>query len=323
MGTIDGAQNILAGLKGAGIDLVASVPDINMLQLLNLLYEDQDIAHVPVGREEEGIGVCAGAHLAGKTPAMLMQNGGLLNSANGLTTTALQFGIPVLLLIYYAGDLGDSAFHMVGLVTEPVLQGLGIKYVIMRDPAKVKQEIAGAVTLASASKRPVVLLLTRAVLYPRPAMKRFACLQAIAPLITDELFVTTAGGATNEWNAVRPSDSNIQVKTLGLCSSIGLGLAIGLPKRKVFVFDGDGALWMNLGSLATIGLHQPKNLIHICWDNKQYESSGGEPTVATAGKIDFAGIALNAGIKSSRTANSVDEVKDAVAHALHNDGPHF
>lgn len=164
MGTIAGAQNILAGLKGAGIDLVASVPDINMLQLLNLLYEDKDIAHVPVGREEEGIGVCAGAHLAGKTPAMLMQNGGLLNSANGLTTTALQFGIPVLLLIYYAGDLGDNAFHMVGLVTEPVLQGLGIKYVVMRDPAKVKQEIAGAVTLANASKRPVALLLTRAVL---------------------------------------------------------------------------------------------------------------------------------------------------------------
>jgi len=154
-------------------------------------------------------------------------------------------------------------------------------------------------------------------------MKRFECLQAIAPLIKDDLFVTTAGGATNEWNAVRPSDGNIQVKTLGLCSSIGLGLAIALPKRRVFVFDGDGALWMNLGSLATIGLHQPKNLIHICWDNKQYESSGGEPTVATAGKIDFAGIALNAGIKSARTAATVDELTDAVVHALHNDGPHF
>ena len=53
-------------------------------------------------------------------------------------------------------------------------------------------------------------------------MKRFECLRAIASLIKDELFVTTAGGATAEWNAVRPSDGNIQVKTLGLCSSIGL-----------------------------------------------------------------------------------------------------
>jgi sulfopyruvate decarboxylase subunit beta len=152
-------------------------------------------------------------------------------------------------------------------------------------------------------------------------MKRFECLQAISPLVKDELFVTTAGGATAEWNAVRPSDGNIQVKTLGLCSSIGLGLAIGLPKRKVFVFDGDGALWMNLGSLATIGLHQPKNLIHICWDNKQYESSGGEPTVSTAGNIDFAGIARSAGIHSSRSVATVDELKEAVSYALSHDGP--
>ena len=68
------------------------------------------------------------------------------------------------LLVYYAGDIGDNAFHMVGLVTEPVLQGLGIKHIVMRDPAKVKQDIAGAVTLANSSKRPVALLLTRAVL---------------------------------------------------------------------------------------------------------------------------------------------------------------
>ena len=154
-------------------------------------------------------------------------------------------------------------------------------------------------------------------------MKRFECLQAIAPLVGDELVVTTAGGATAEWNAVRPSDGNLQVKTLGLCSSIGLGLALSLPQRKVFVFDGDGALWMNLGSLATIGLHQPKNLIHICWDNKQYESSGGEPTVSTAGNIDFAATARSAGIQSSRAVSTVDDLKEAVSQALSHDGPHF
>jgi sulfopyruvate decarboxylase subunit alpha len=164
MASPEAARQILAGLKEAGINLVASVPDINLLQVINLLYEDKEITHVPVGREEEGIGVCTGAHLAGKQTAILMQNGGLMNSCNGLTTTALQFGIPILLLIYYAGDMGDNAFHMLGLNTEPVLQGLGIKYTVMRDPAKVKQDIAGAVIAAQSSKRPVALLLTRAVL---------------------------------------------------------------------------------------------------------------------------------------------------------------
>src|SRR4029434_4483709 len=109
MGSPEGARQILAGLKEAGIDLVASVPDINMLQLINLLYEDKGIAHVPVGREEEGIGVCAGAHLGGKRAAMLMQNGGLLNSCNGLKTTALEFVVPCLLLIFYVGDIVSRA----------------------------------------------------------------------------------------------------------------------------------------------------------------------------------------------------------------------
>jgi sulfopyruvate decarboxylase subunit alpha len=164
MSTEERSQQILAGLKEAGINLVASVPDINLLHLINLLAADKDIAHIPVGREEEGIGVCAGAYLGGRRVAMLMQNGGLMNSCNGLTTTALQFGIPILLLVYYAGDMGDNAFHMLGLVTEPVLDGLGIKYTVLRDPAKVKPQIAEAITAAEASKRPVALLLSRAVL---------------------------------------------------------------------------------------------------------------------------------------------------------------
>lgn len=164
MGTVEGSREIIAGLKEAGINLVASVPDINLLELINLLYEDKKITHVPVGREEEGIGVCTGAHLGGRRSALLMQNGGLMNSCNGITTTALQFGIPILLLVYYAGDLGDNAFHMLGLLTEPVLEGLGIKYEVMRDPQQVRRQIAGAVTVAENSKRPVALLLTRAVL---------------------------------------------------------------------------------------------------------------------------------------------------------------
>ena len=164
MGTLEGSRQILEGLKEAKIDLVASVPDINLLELINLLYEDDDITHVPVGREEEGIGVCTGAYMGGKRPAMLMQNGGLMNACNGITTTALQFGIPILLLIYYAGDMGDNAFHMLGLLAEPVLDGLGVKHTVLRDPDRVKEQIAAATTSAEASRRPVALILTQAVL---------------------------------------------------------------------------------------------------------------------------------------------------------------
>ena len=164
MGRAEASSQILTALKEAGIDLVASVPDTHLLDLINLLYEDPEITHVPVGREEEGIGVCTGAYLGGKRTAMLMQNAGLMNSCNGLTTTALQFGIPMLLLIYYAGDMGDNAFQMLGQLTEPVLQGLGIKYSVVQDAARQKEQITAVVTTAEAYKRPVALLLTPAIL---------------------------------------------------------------------------------------------------------------------------------------------------------------
>ena len=164
MASAEAARRIVGGLKEAGIDMVAAVPDINLLELLKAFGEDRDLNYTPVGREEEGIGICTGGYLTGHRTAMLMQNGGFLNSCNGLTTTALQFNIPMLLLIYYAGDLGDNAFHMLGLVTEPVLQALDIKYQALRDPNTVAQQIRAAVTSAEASKRPVALLLTRAVL---------------------------------------------------------------------------------------------------------------------------------------------------------------
>src|SRR6266571_8937882 len=156
MSSPERSQQLLAGLKEAGINLITSVPDINLLDLINLLYEDKDVTHMPVGREEEGIGVCTGAYLGGRRVAMLMQNGGLMNSCNGLTTTALQFGIPILLLVYYAGDMGDNAFHMLGLVTEPVLQGLGIKYAVLRDPAETQKQVPEAMISTYAAKRPVV-----------------------------------------------------------------------------------------------------------------------------------------------------------------------
>ena len=66
--------------------------------------------------------------------------------------------------------------------------------------------------------------------------------------------------------------------SMGLASSIGLGIALSNPKFRVFVFDGDGNILMNLGSLTTIGILSPKNLIHIIFDNNSHESTGGQPT---------------------------------------------
>ena len=81
---MDSSEAIFNGLKDAGIDFVVSVPCVNLSKLLDMLDEDEEITHIPVTREEEGIGICAGAYLGGKKTAILMQNSGLGNSINAL-----------------------------------------------------------------------------------------------------------------------------------------------------------------------------------------------------------------------------------------------
>jgi sulfopyruvate decarboxylase subunit beta len=146
-------------------------------------------------------------------------------------------------------------------------------------------------------------------------MRRFDCLTVLAAAANDALVVSSAGAMTLEWNSLRLSDGNFRVRTLGLCSSIALGMALGLPDRKVIALDGDGSLLMNLCSLPTIARMRPKNLIHIVFDNEIYEASGGKKTATSTG-TDLVGIARAAGIKNALWSNSVDDFRQSVDVAI-------
>ena len=149
-------------------------------------------------------------------------------------------------------------------------------------------------------------------------MKRFDCLRAVAEAAGDALVVSSAGAVTLEWNALRPSDGNFRVRTLGLCSSIALGMALGLANRKIIALDGDGSLLMNLSSLATIARMGPNNLIHCVFDNEVYEASGSKKT-ATAAGADLVGVARAAGIKNARWADTLEEFKSVVGDAINSE----
>jgi sulfopyruvate decarboxylase subunit beta len=146
-------------------------------------------------------------------------------------------------------------------------------------------------------------------------MKRFDCLKIIAGQAKDALVVSSAGAMTLEWNVLRPGDGNFRVRTLGLCSSIALGMALGLPHRKIIALDGDGSLLMNLCSLPTIARMQPSNLVHIVFDNEVYEASGSKKT-ATACGTDLVGVARAAGIKNAVWANELGDFREAVSSGL-------
>jgi sulfopyruvate decarboxylase subunit beta len=118
-----------------------------------------------------------------------------------------------------------------------------------------------------------------------------------------------------EWYHLHPSEGNFRSRTLGLASSIGLGIALSLPHRKVIVLDGDGSLLMNLCGLPTAAWAAPPNLIHIVFDNEVYESSGSSPT-ATAGPADLVALAKAAGFPRALWASDVEGFARAVSEAL-------
>jgi len=159
-----GARQIVAGLESAGVTIAASVPDTWIGQLVEEVRRSSAIRVVDVAREEEAVAVACGANLAGGRGAVLIQNAGLLNSCNGLVTTALQFEIPMLLLVLYAGARGDVAFPALGQFTEPVLSALRIPYYILDDLDRAPELIGGALTQAYNFKKPVAILLDKGVL---------------------------------------------------------------------------------------------------------------------------------------------------------------
>jgi sulfopyruvate decarboxylase subunit alpha len=159
-----GPRAIFEALREAGITTIATLPEFKLFDLIDLVSRDNRIRHVQLCREEEGVAICAGTYIAGGKPALIMQNGGLMNSVNGLVSTAIHLQIPMLLLVYYAGDFGDRGFSTVGSLTEGVLQGLQIRYQTLRRHEDIRSTILGGWTLAEDSQRPVAILLTQSVL---------------------------------------------------------------------------------------------------------------------------------------------------------------
>ncbi len=151
---------IYRGLKHSGIDFAASVPCVNLQELLTQVDEDPDIIHLPVTREEEGVGLCAGAWMGGRRPALLMQNSGLGNCINALASLDLLYGIPLLMIISHRGVAGEPIIGQVpmGQLTIPLLQTLDIPY---QTPASGEGEKAVVASWDEAQKRrrPAAVLL--------------------------------------------------------------------------------------------------------------------------------------------------------------------
>ncbi|MBS7288416.1 MAG: sulfopyruvate decarboxylase subunit alpha [Candidatus Freyarchaeota archaeon] len=156
------AWAILSSLVRAGVDFAVSVPDTLFAEVLEKLG-DVGIMHVPVTREEEGVGVAAGAYLGGRRPALLMQNSGLGNCLNALLSLNKTFGIPLLMLVSQRGGRGEKIVAQIpmGEATIPLLKAACIPFYIPGSLQQLEEHIVEAAERAWRDELPVAVIVRR------------------------------------------------------------------------------------------------------------------------------------------------------------------
>ena len=140
--------------------------------------------------------------------------------------------------------------------------------------------------------------------------------------LSDEPVIASCGNPKFDlFTAAEKRNANFYMwNSMGMASSLGLGLAMARPDKKVIVLDGDGAILMNLNSLTTAAGKTPANLVHIIWDNAQYQITGGQPT-HTGGNADIEAIARGAGFEHALTVDTLAAFKEALTGILSQPGP--
>jgi len=153
-------------------------------------------------------------------------------------------------------------------------------------------------------------------------MKGIEVFQELVPLLKDEAVVLANGYISRECFQVLDRPGNFyMIGSMGLASSIGLGVALAQPERKTLIFDGDGNVLMAMGTLAMIAACAPKNLLHIVIDNEVYESTGSQRTISNA--VPLESVALSCGYRQALRVTQRKELKPAYETLCQADGPGF
>lgn len=327
------------------IGFFAGVPDSLLKNLCAYIADHRDERHnIIAANEGAAIGLAAGHYIAtGEIPVVYMQNSGQGNAINPLAslTDKEVYNIPILLLIGWRGKPGihDEPQHIKqGKITLPLLETMGIRHLVLsKEKPEAASQIKEAVAFMQQTKesfafviekdtfssytlqsgRPSDLTLGReeAVQTVATALGRKDCIVSTTGMISRELFeYRVAKGERHERDF-------LTVGSMGHASQIALGIALGKTDRKVWCFDGDGAVIMHMGSLALIGNKKPANFVHVVFNNGAHDSVGGQPTVGLT--IDLPAIAKAVGytyIFSVDTKESLQSVLPQVAKAQ---GPIF
>jgi len=169
--SIENANTVYEAIKAAGIRLIAALPDTWLVSPLNLASNDPEMTLVEVAKEEEAVGVAIGCHFAGVPSAVLIQNHGLLSSVNPIVSVSLLYHIPLFMIATYRGYIGEHyPWHTRGgIVTEPLLQAMGVPYEVVRRPEELHRAVRDSLHYSQISLGPTMVLLTPELMAPSTA----------------------------------------------------------------------------------------------------------------------------------------------------------
>ncbi len=292
--------------------------------------------------EGNAVALAAGHYLASGKPGLVyMQNSGLGNAVNPLVSLAdsMVYSIPVLLLVGWRGEpeVPDEPQHLKqGLVTLPLLETLGLEYTLLPFSNDEAQEtLARAAKYMRRKSEPFVLVAGKGNFRPYKheseeespyTMSREEAVKKILPgLEAGEVVVSTTGKLSREIYEYRMDQGEgqgrdfLNVGSMGHASQIALAIALEKPERRVFCFDGDGAVIMHMGALAINAVSGAKNFRHLVFNNSAHDSVGGQPTAGF--QIDICGVARACGYRLALRADTEQELMDGLERIKEHDGP--
>lgn len=319
--------------------LFTGVPDSLLSKFSACVMQQPSMRHIVAANEGNAIGLAIGDYLATGNPSVVyMQNSGLGNTVNPITSLAdpLVYGIPMFLVIGWRGEPGvkDEPQHIKqGEITIGQLNVLDIPFAILsKDSASLDVIDALWQTMLS-RKGPVALVVRKDVLtgeYPVPKkdtashMTREQAIELITSNFADDaVYIATTGKAGRELYEIRERNAGQQrdfltVGGMGHASSIALGVALNQPSRWTVCLDGDGALILHMGAMATISAAKPRRFLHVLLNNCAHESVGGQPT--NADSIDFRKLAEAVGYTGYQSAQTEAELVSALSSIKDQEG---
>lgn len=346
------SQRFVDALSARGFGPYVGVPCSYLRPFIDYVIDRDDVDYIAATNEGEALSIAAGAQLAGARPVVMLQNSGLGNLVNPLTSLLEPFRIPALLIVTLRGDpegKPDEPQHgLMGRVTRDLLRLLEVEHEwFPADDAAIESAVARAVEYTERTGRPFAFVLRKNVVSEyapqhasgaaggarepasgdapdvtaaRPS-RREALGSVHAAMLPKTVVVATTGKTGREWFELDDRARNLYlVGSMGCAPSVALGVA-GRTDAPVLVLDGDGALLMRLEALASVGQQRPPRFVHVVLDNEAYDSTGGQRSISAG--VDFPAVARACGYVTARTVDGVEALRRAVAEGQQVSGPHF